>query len=307
MMRLGIIGWPLTHTLSPVIHRLLLDAEGLAGSYEVFPIEPSQWEPGMAALLSQPDLTGLNVTIPHKVSALQTVKKRGGFLTPAAEQVGAVNTLARDADGQWLGHNTDVEGFLAGLPEGLRHTLDTCHVMVLGAGGASRAVLAALLQAHVARLTLVCRDSERARETIEQFAPLFKADSDGRDTFHVVSWESFQDMPRETSLWQTLGLVVNTTPLGMKGKDEAQLPMPKEALAWLPEDALCYDLIYTPAPTQWLAAAQHAGLATQDGLPMLIGQALASFACWRQVPFAPERAEALGQLLARQLRAGLPT
>ncbi|HEY2136434.1 MAG TPA: shikimate dehydrogenase [Xanthobacteraceae bacterium] len=248
-----IIGWPAGHSRSPLIHNYWIKQHGLSGEYRKEPVPPQEFE-AFLAHLGEHGYVGANITIPHKQAALE--------LTTAdarASAVGAANTIWRD------GHtlkstNTDVEGFIGNLDAsapGWDKGLETA--VVLGAGGAARAVVFGLLERGVGRIHLVNRTIERAQALRQRFGA----------AVHPASQERAGDLLAEARL------LVNTTSLGMKGQPPLTID-----LALLPARAVVADLVYVPLATPLLTAARARGLATADGLGMLLHQAVRGFSLW---------------------------
>ena len=269
MTLLGLVGFPLEHSLSPRIHQAALEYAQLKGNYELFPIAPEDLD-GMRDVLERlrgGEISGLNVTIPHK----QTVIPMLDELTGEAESIGAVNTISC-RNGQLIGANTDAPGFLADLrqvftrkpwePAGRKHAL------VLGAGGAARAVVYALLTDGW-QVTLTARRIEQARALAENMANL-----PGCLTAIALQPGALYPLVNEVTL------LVNTTPLGMFPHGDAS-PWPPELV--LPPLAAVYDLVYNPRETQLLRAARAAGLPAAGGLGMLLAQAALAFEIWTDV------------------------
>ncbi len=250
----------------------------LQGNYELYPISPGD-KSGLSALLErlrEGALHGLNVTIPHKQAVLPYLDD----LSPSARAIGAVNTIALDA-GKLVGHNTDAPGFLADLNRSFASGFSQKRAMVLGAGGAARAVVYALIKDGWA-VTLSVRqaDVQQAAELINSFRQVV----DGNEIRSIL-------MEAE-SMWPHIDgtdLIVNATPLGMyPAIDNSPWP---EGLAF-PVGAAAYDLVYNPRRTSFLRQAGQAGLRTASGIGMLVEQAALSFEIWtgkappREVMFA---------------------
>jgi shikimate dehydrogenase len=253
MIHLGLAGYPLEHSLSPALHKAALRASGLQGSYSLFPIQPGD-EVALYRLVEcirTGELEGLNVTIPHK----QVVMGFLDELTPAAAEVGAVNTIYRK-DGRVFGDNTDSPGFLTDLQA---FSPDPRSAIILGAGGAARAVTHALRSIGCA-VTVVARRVAQARELARRFAG-------------VKSME----LDMEAMLEAKTELLVNTTPVGMF-PDVDHCPWPEDLR--LPENAVVYDLIYNPPETSLVRRARTAGLRSITGLGMLVEQAALAFELW---------------------------
>ena len=249
-----VVGWPVKHSRSPVIHRFWLKELGIAGDYVVQPVEPER-APAFFAGFAESGYVGANVTVPHKEVAFAAVAD----MEPAARSIGAVNTLW--LDGRRLhGTNTDGFGFLANLDqEAPGWDSAPGAAVVLGAGGASRAVLWALAHRGFAPIHLVNRTEARAETLARQFGQAIRP----------AGWH---ELP---SLLAGARLLVNTTSLGMEG----QPPLSVD-LSPLPTDALVTDLVYVPLETALLAAARGRGLTVVDGLGMLLHQAAPGFERW---------------------------
>ena len=275
---LGLIGYPISASISPKIHGAALKETGLNGEYKLYPIAPDDIQ-GLKDLLNKVrtgEMQGLNVTIPHKQNVIPLVDE----LSDTAKTIGAVNTILLK-DGKLIGDNTDAPGFWNDLQELLKSREDLLnppnfcsmapHALILGAGGAARAVSYALLNAGW-DITLATRadDIPQAEELIADF----NAEIPGCDA-KLSNIEL--NVSVLSPLLPTISLIINATPVGMKSH-HAGTP-------WLtnlpfPDDALLYDLIYTPAETQLMKDAAQAGLPTRNGLGMLVGQALFSFEIW---------------------------
>jgi shikimate dehydrogenase len=249
----GLLGYPLGHTLSPRLHNAALRWAGLDGAYMALPVPPERLDGALAGVRAW-RLPGLNVTVPHKTAVIPFLDG----LTPQARQIGAVNTLYWEGD-RLMGDNTDYQGFLESLPE---LAWPEVTATVLGAGGAARAVVAALDDRRVGVLHVAARRPDQAAALRAALAP----ETPG----HAVGLDAAGPLLGRT------GLLINTTPVGMHGGS----PLDEAHLACLPAGALVYDLIYNPAETPLLAMARARGLATQNGLEMLLCQAAAAFERW---------------------------
>jgi len=258
----GIMGWPVAHSRSPALHNFWLQEHRIEGVYVPLPVRPEQLAPALRAL---PVLgfRGCNLTLPHKQAALSIVDR----VDPLARRIGAMNTVIVAADGSLEGSNTDVYGFR----ENLRDSVPDWHpaagpAVVLGAGGAARAIVAALIDDGVAEIRLVNRTRARAeRVAAEVAAP------PSRTSIHP--WNA-----RDAAL-QDAGLLVNTTSLGMAGEPELDID-----LARLPTTAVVVDIVYVPLETALLAAARRRGHRTVDGLGMLLHQGRPGFEAWFGTP-----------------------
>ena len=248
-----LIGWPAAHSRSPLIHHYWLRTLGLEGGYNIEAIPPEGFAEFVLHLKAH-GFVGANVTIPHKERALALTSP-----DERARAVGAANTLWYEG-GELRSTNTDIEGFVGNLdacaPGWDAATKDA---LVLGAGGASRAVVFGLIERGVSRVYLANRTPERARALADQFGA----------RVHPVSWEAIGELlPR-------VDLLVNTTSLGMHGQPALEIDVGK-----LPAHAVVADLVYVPLVTPLLAAARARGLKTADGLGMLLHQAVRGFELW---------------------------
>ncbi len=260
--KLGLIGYPIGHSLSPKIHTAALKACGLEGDYSLFPIHPDDKQ-GLKDLLNRVhsgELHGLNVTIPHKQSVIPFMDE----LTPTAQAIGAVNTIYVQDD-KLIGDNTDSSGFLSDLSQFIANRKSKIQnpksAIVLGAGGSARAVAYALLT-NGWNVTITARRIEQAEQLAQSFL-----------TYHLpLTTYQLNELPLST-----FHLLVNTTPLGMTPNiNESPLP---ENLS-LPSNAFVYDLVYNPRETKLVKDARAQGLHATTGLGMLVEQAALAFELW---------------------------
>ena len=257
MKRAFVVGHPIAHSRSPLIHNHWLGVHGIAGSYERLDVAPDAFADFMRALPGS-GYAGGNVTIPHKEAAFRLAD----VLTPRAERIGAINTLVVGPDGQVQGDNTDAPGFIAHLDQSLGADWPERtggSTLVLGAGGAARAVVVGLAERGLGRILIVNRTPERAAALVALAPGVARA----------VAWDALPDLLPGT------GLLVNTTSLGMAGHPPLALD-----LGPLPGRAAVADIVYAPLETPLLAAARARGLAAVDGLGMLLHQAVPGFAAW---------------------------
>ena len=256
MIQLGLIGYPLGHSLSPKIHTAALKANGLDGSYSLFPISPEDKQ-GLKDLLARVrsgEITGLNVTIPHKQNVIELMDE----LTPTAQAIGAVNTIYM-RENKLIGDNTDAPGFLADLKRVSSSSFIIPHsALVLGAGGSARAVVYALLHDGW-NVTLAARRIEQAQQLSQSF---------GKYDLRLSTFDL---------QLSTFNLIVNTTPLGMAPNIEDS-PLPENIV--LSPKTVIYDLIYNPRETKLVKDARAQGLSATTGLGMLIEQAALAFEKW---------------------------
>ncbi|MDQ4061698.1 MAG: shikimate dehydrogenase [Pseudomonadota bacterium] len=252
--RACVIGWPAAHSRSPMIHGYWLEQAGIEGAYERASVSPDEF-PDFVRRLRDHGFVGANVTIPHKEAALRLVDEA----TETARALGAVNTLWFE-NGRLRGDNTDVPGFLAHLDASAPGwDAEPGTAMVLGAGGAARAVIFALKSRGLSEIRVVNRTRERAERLAESFGPPVAA----------FGWEAAEEALAGARL------LVNTTSLGMAGQPPLELD-----LAPLRPDAIVYDIVYVPLETALLRTARARGLRTVDGLGMLLHQAVPGFARW---------------------------
>ncbi|HEY6631440.1 MAG TPA: shikimate dehydrogenase [Rhizobiaceae bacterium] len=251
-----VCGHPIAHSRSPRIHGYWLEKYGIAGSYEAIDVSPEN-AAHFFATLGDNGFAGGNVTIPHKEAAYAAAAQRD----EAAERIGAVNTLWFE-DGVLNGGNTDAEGFAANLDERAPGWTMAGPAVVLGAGGAARAVIQALKERGFTDIRVTNRTLARAVELADRFGPGVSA--------HPAAATG--------ELLADAGLLVNTTALGMAGKEGAdELPADPEML---PRHAIVTDIVYVPLETPLLRAAQRRGLKSVDGLGMLLHQAVPGFERW---------------------------
>jgi shikimate dehydrogenase len=271
---LGVIGCPIEHSLSPAMHNAALAAiaenrsqTSLEYVYLPLRVEPELLETALKGMMAL-GYQGFNVTIPHKQSIMPYLQE----ISPLAQAVGAVNTVSRRERG-WVGTNTDVQGFLSPLAALSRDWRDV-EVCILGSGGSARAVIAACHQLGCAAIHIVGRDLSKLKLLQESLLQ-----TELPISIQIRDWSLLDP------LLPNVGLVVNTTPIGMYPNVDAS-PLGETAdsgcaaLALLPSTAIVYDLIYTPRPTKLLTIAQQQGLKTIDGLEMLIQQGAAAFELW---------------------------
>jgi shikimate dehydrogenase len=252
--RAFVIGHPIAHSRSPLIHGHWLKQYGIEGSYEAIDVEPAALG-AFFERLKAGEFVGGNVTIPHKQAVFSLVDA----LDPLAEEIGAVNTTVVNA-GEVTGSNTDYMGFLGNLDQNAPGwDKDLGEAIVLGAGGACRAILVALKSRNIPKIRLLNRTVGKAEQlAIDMAGPILAG--------------SLGEFAR---LAPAAGLVVNTTSVGMKGTE-----FPDLDLGALPATALVTDIVYTPLETPLLAAAKQRGLRTVDGLGMLLHQAIPGFEAW---------------------------
>jgi len=249
----GVFGWPVAHSLSPALHGWWLDHYGIDGSYELLPVKPEDLDAAIGSLHDN-GFVGANVTIPHKEAAAKLMDRLG----PVASKLGAVNLIVVGEDASYEGRNTDGFGFVENLKAvAPSHEFKGAKVVVLGAGGTTKAVANALLD-EGARVTLANRTEEKARAIAETLGGI-----------HVVPWAE-----RNGAL-NSAQLLVNTTTLGMNGQPALEID-----LSGLGIGAAVADCVYAPLETELLKTAKAKGFVAVDGLGMLIHQARPAFKAW---------------------------
>jgi shikimate dehydrogenase len=267
----GLLGWPVAHSRSPVIHNHWLAHHGIAGRYVLFPVPPEKLEAavrGIAAL----GLRGCNVTTPHKQAIFPLLDR----VDDLARKIGAVNTVVVEEDGSLTGFNNDGNGFIQSLRDADPNWQPgSGPILVLGAGGAARAVVASLAAQGAKEIRVANRTLDKAHEIAAAVGPAVK----------VLRWDE-----REDAL-AGIALLANATSLGMAGKPPLDMP-----LAGLPQRALVGDLIYLPPETPLLEAARQRGNVTVNGLGLLLNQARPAFNAWFGV--MPEITPTLLQAIA---------
>ena len=248
----GVIGWPVAQSRSPVLHGHWLRQYGVAGTYLPLPVQPERLPDAIRGLRAL-GFSGCNVTIPHKLAVLKLVDQ----VDPVAARIGAVNTVVVQDDGTLSGFNTDAYGFLASLRDVQPDFKAAAGpVVILGSGGAARAVVVALLDDGASDIRLTNRTMERAQD-LSRIEP---------SRIRVIAWDQ-----RNNAL-DGAALLVNTTSQGMIGYPPLEI-----SLDGLPKTAMVADIVYNPLETQLLAAARKRGNVAVDGLGMLLHQAVPAF------------------------------
>ncbi|HEY6981283.1 shikimate dehydrogenase [Reyranella sp.] len=273
----AIVGWPVEHSRSPALHGFWLREHRIDGYYGRLPVEPktAALEALVAFLRRTPNARGCNLTLPHKIGIMPFLDR----IHPDAMRIGAVNTVIKHRDGTLEGRNSDGFGFLAALREGVPDWKAAAGpVVVLGAGGAARAVVASLIDAGVPELRLINRTQSSAVELGLAFTP-----NDGRQ-IAIERWEE------RAAMLDGATLLVNTTSLGMKGQPPLDLDLGR-----LPMTAAVDDIVYVPLETPLLAAARARGQRCIDGLGMLLQQGRMGFEAWfgTKVTVSPEQRHAV--------------
>jgi shikimate dehydrogenase len=267
----GVMGWPVAHSRSPVIHNHWIAQYGLRGAYVLLPVQPENFEHAIRGLPAL-GFAGCNVTIPHKVNALKMMD----HVDPVAQAMGAINTIVVQPDGALHGYNNDGYGYIQSLRDAQPDWRgDAGPALVLGAGGAARAIVLSLLNEGAPEVRLVNRTRGKAQALADEFGSRVK----------VFDWAERNDA------MAGVALLVNTTNQGMHGQPDLEV-----RLDTLPAQALVSDAIYIPLETAFLKAARERGHTTVNGLGMLLNQARPAFNAWFGV--MPEITPALHQAIA---------
>lgn len=251
----GVMGWPVSHSLSPKLHGFWLKEHGINGAYVPLPVAPQNLEHALRAL-PKLGFNGVNLTVPHKEKALSLLDT----VSDVARRIGAVNTVFVDADGALSGTNTDAFGFSENLKQNAPDwDAQRGPAVVLGAGGAARAVVSALIDLNVPEIRVLNRTLEKAQNLARSLG----------NTVKPERWD------KQDSSLDGATLLVNTTTLGMINQPPLEM-----SLDALPDTAVVNDLVYAPLETKLLADARRLGLKTVDGLGMLLHQAVPGFEGW---------------------------
>lgn len=261
MNKFGLIGYPLGHSLSAIIHKAGFKSLGYEGSYEILETPPEDLVARIKYLKTN-EYAGFNVTIPLKLPVALFVQDVDRY----ADISGAVNTITINADRTLSGFNTDVTGFKRAIPKDVN--LNGKSVAVLGTGGACRAAVLALTELGVTDIGLFTRNIPNSLDTLQYMRRKFPT-----TTFNTYQIENIRDLSK-------YAMLVNTTPIGMQGRSADMMPVEVSALKTLREDAVIYDVIYNPKKTLLLKQAENLGLQTINGLDMFIYQAANAEEIW---------------------------
>jgi shikimate dehydrogenase len=246
--RVGLLGWPVEHSVSPAMHNAAFAALGLDWQYDLLPVPPSKLEAEIRRLIKEEGYRGFNVTVPHKQAAFRL--PRMCTISPAAEAIGAVNTLVVHPDGDMMdGENTDWRGIAIDLND-YEVEIENARCLLLGSGGGARGVVYALEQGGAASITLVSRRPSKPEE---------------------ISYDDLGDVAPDADL------IINCTPVGMS-PDVDHSPWPEDVP--FPREAVLYDLVYNPPVTRLMEQAESAGARVVGGLGMLIWQGALAFELW---------------------------
>ncbi len=251
ILKAGVVGWPVSHSLSPRLHNFWLEKYNIGGEYKAYPVEPKNLTEFIFSIRGDNNFRGVNLTIPHKEAVIDFLD----YVDGTAKNIGAVNTII-NKDGKLRGTNTDAYGFAENIKP---YITGNKKAVVLGAGGAARAVCFALGELCFEQIVISNRTLDRAKN----LSSVINSPSS------IADWES------RSEILQGADLLVNTTSLGMKGKEELNID-----LFLLPKTALVTDIVYSPLLTPLLAQAQDRGNPVTDGLGMLLHQAVPAFEAW---------------------------
>ncbi|PYZ94218.1 shikimate dehydrogenase [Salipaludibacillus keqinensis] len=252
----GVIGHPISHSLSPLMHQAAFNELNIDASYLAFDVHENRLKEAMDGVRGL-GISGLNVTIPHKVNVMEYLDN----IDPLAQRIGAVNTVV-NRDGKLTGYNTDGEGYIQALLPVLPKTLNKMRVLILGAGGAAKGVAMTLGMTGAKELYIANRTIQRAEQLAEECSSLTNA--------AAISIQLAQARLTE------FDLIVNTTSIGMTPHVD-QMPLSLEMIA---RGVVVSDLIYTPSKTRWLREAERKGATIQNGLGMFINQGALAFEKW---------------------------
>lgn len=259
MLKFAILGYPIGHSISPQIHKAGFESLGIDADYEILETAPENLIDRIRDLKIN-DYAGVNVTIPLKVKIAIFVDE----VDKNADLAGAINTIKISADKTISGYNTDITGFKSPLPPSLAGK----EVTILGTGGASRAATVACTELGVKKINFYTRNIPNALDFVKFFRELSP-----QIEFTLNQIETLKDL-------SSTDMLVNTTPIGMKGHSADRSPVDKKVLATMQKNAIVYDIVYNPTETVLLEDAHHLGLQTISGLDMLVAQAVAAQKIW---------------------------
>jgi len=294
MKKACVIGCPISHSLSPIIHNYWLKKYGIEGEYSAIEVKPEDLE-DFIMMLGKNGFAGCNITLPHKEAAWQVVSKFSGspddeiYTLPnhVAHFMRAINTIVIDQNHHFVATNTDFIGFARNLIECQpNYDYQNSIAFIIGAGGAAKAIAFALASMNVAQIVITNRSIEKAFAVKDMMVQHFNYQE---EKFNVIEWGKRSDVIASCNL------VVNATSLGMKGQPPLEID-----LSALPENSLVTDIVYTPLETPFLAQAKANGAIVVDGLGMLIHQAAPGFEAWFGVK--PEIDDDLRQEVIKHLQ-----
>ena len=263
MYKFGLIGYPLSHSMSAVIHKAAMKDLGIEGDYEILETPPEDLISRIKYLKTN-GYNGFNVTIPHKVPMVMFISDYDS----KANLAGSVNTVKITDDKQLIGYNTDIYGFKNAIPKNIQTNLKGGKVAVIGLGGACRGAVVALDELGVKKIDFYVRNIINASQTTDFMRTGFP-----NINFNVYQMSSAKD-------FSDVKMLVNTTPVGMKNHSADMMPIDKYALSTLDKSAAVYDIIYNPIKTKLILTAKELGYETVTGVDMFIYQAQKAFEIW---------------------------
>jgi shikimate dehydrogenase len=262
-IKAGVIGFPISHSLSPIIHNFYLNKYKINGTYEAFAIPNENFEDSIENLIQQQNLSGFNITIPHK----EKIYNLCHHLSKTAQITKAVNTLIVMQNGKFFGHNSDAEGFIKNFYNHCpNYQLNQKKCLLIGAGGASRAIVYSLISQKVAKIFIANRDQEKALKLIADFKNFSQQNS--------VELE-FIPLKTQFDFLNEIDLIINGTSLGMINQQKLDIDISNAK-----KTAIVYDIVYKPLITDLLKQANELDLKIITGIGMLIEQALIGFEAW---------------------------
>ncbi len=266
LIKAGVIGFPISHSLSPIIHNFYLNKYKINGTYQTFEIPNENFEDSIKNLVQQQNLSGFNITIPHKEKIYNLCQ----HLSKTAQMTKAVNTLIVMENGKFFGHNSDAEGFIKNFFNHCpNYQLNNKKCLVIGAGGASRAIIYSLISQKVSQIFIANRDQEKALKLIADFK-----------NFSQQNLVDLKFIPLKTSFdfLNEVDLIINASSLGMINQQKLDIDISDAK-----KTAIVYDIVYKPLITDLLSQAKKLDLKIITGIGMLIEQALIGFEAWFKI------------------------
>ena len=266
LIKAGVVGFPISHSLSPTIHNFYLKKYKINGTYEAFAIPNENFEESIKNLVDQQQLSGFNITIPHK----EKIYNLCSHLSKTAQITKAVNTVIILQNGKFFGHNSDADGFIKNFYNHCpNYQLSNKKCFVIGAGGASRAIIYSLISQKVAKIFIANRDHEKALKLIEDFKNFSQQ--------NLVELE-FVPLKKNFEFLSEIDLIINSTSLGMINQSKLDIDISNAK-----KSAIVYDIVYKPLITDILKQAETLNLKIITGIGMLIEQALIGFEAWFKI------------------------
>lgn len=292
MKKACVIGYPIAHSLSPIIHNYWLNKYEIEGSYEAIEVAPENLEKFLKEM-PENGFKGCNITVPHKeraweiISGMKEFSEKDTLPSHVARYMKAVNTIKIDDNGDYIGTNTDFLGFARNLIEAEpNYDYQNTIAYIIGAGGAAKAIAFALASMRIMQIVITNRTEEKCHEIKELLCNNFGY---SENKFDIIPWE------KRNEVFKHCNLVVNTTSLGMKGKSELEVD-----ISGLPENSLVTDIVYNPLETNLLKQAHENKHIAVDGLGMLLHQAAPGFESWFDKK--PEVDEGLREAVLNKLK-----